>query len=719
MGLRTFLDNVLKSPNPVFDHRVDASPMLFRGQFDPLRAPEWQVRPANWSYWDADTSRSDAVRKSVIVFACLSYLADAVAEATPTVEVLTEADGWQPGEDRPSALLQSVLSRPNPFMEDAEFVSLLVYQMGVQGYAVVEKVRNGGGLPVELWPLRPDWLTAIPQTAAYRYAVPAQEPRRIPAEDLIFIPWRHDDRMERIGVGPVQIAAREIGIDAALTDFLKTFLDAGGIPPYVIMYDEAITDEAQIELIQEKWRQKYGGSKAWGALPVFHGGYRLEQIGQSINEMAWPDLRGLTELKICQAFRVPADLVQARETLVSGSLTTTEADGAMTQLQQYGAEPLRSRLAAALGRGLLPDFGLDHTRYRVAFDISHILALQEDEDKKHARWRENWDAGIVMLDEIRMALDLPELPSQQGQVFKVPFNVVMTQPAELSLTVPPLTGGNPQSVTAVQQEPLALTPGKGQRRYMDTRALSDQQFEFRSRSMQRIRRDRARLVEQGARHIGRMLKAQGDRLSASLAKSERLIETKDLLDIDWQQEEDELARVLNEFYMRNGAAAYEATAGLLGTEHVWEISNPNIARLMDLLAQRVVGINATTRGIVQQIVSDGLTAGRSVVQIADDLSSHIEATYKDRALTIARTESMYSYGQASALSYQESRVVNEVELMDNPEHDTEPSKIDGLTCAERDGLVVALANVGLHLDSEHPNGSLTVLPVLASPLGED
>jgi hypothetical protein len=122
---------------------------------------------------------------------------------------------------------------------------------------------------------------------------------------------------------------------------------------------------------------------------------------------------------------------------------------------------------------------------------------------------------------------------------------------------------------------------------------------------------------------------------------------------------------------------------------------------------------------VQQIVSDGLTAGRSVVQIADDLSSHIEATYKDRALTIARTESMYSYGQASALSYQESRVVNEVELMDNPEHDTEPSKIDGLTCAERDGLVVALANVGLHLDSEHPNGSLTVLPVLASPLGED
>ena len=695
--------------------------MLFRGQFDPLRVPDWQARSADWSFWDTDSYRADAVRKSVIVFACLSYLADAVAEANPITETLTDADGWQPAEDRPSSALQSLLSRPNQFMEDAEFTSLLIYQMGIQGYAVVEKVRSGAGVPVELWPLRPDWLSERKDGSGavtmYRYAVPNQEPRFIPRDDLIFIPWRHDDRMERMGVGPVQVAGREIGIDATLTDFLKTFLDAGGIPPYVIMYDEAITDDAAIELMQEKWRQKYGGSKAWGALPVFHGGYRLEQIGQSINEMAWPDLRGLTELKICQAFRVPADLVQARESLVSGSLTTTEADGAMTQLQRYGAEPLRSRLAAALGRGLLADFGLDFRTYRLGFDISQILALQEDEDARHTRIRANWDAGLLMLNEARMALDLPELPQKQGDVFKIPFNVVMTQPDELSLTVPPLTASNPQAVSAVQEEPLALPVGdKSYRKYIDVRKLNPEQLEFRSRASQRVRHDRERLVQQGARHIGRMLRSQGERLSETVRKAGPGFETKDLEAIDWQYEEDELRRVLNEFYMRNGAAAFEATAGLIGTETVWQISNPNIRRLMDELGQRIVGINDTTRQMVQQTVTDGLLAGKPVVQIADELGAYIEATYRDRALVISRTESMVAYAKASVLSYQESGVVAEVELMDNPAHTTDPGS-DGLTCAQRDGLIVPLASAGFHIAAEHPNGSLVCIGVLSTPLG--
>jgi HK97 family phage portal protein len=703
LGLRTYLDNLLSSPNPVFDHRVDASPLRFRGQFDPERVPDWQQRKANWALWDSETLRADVVRKSVIVFACLTYLADAVAEATLTAEQYTSADGWQPATDRNALVLQSLLARPNPYMEDAEFDSLLIYQMGIQGYAVVEKVRSGQGLPVELWPLRPDWLAKKPD-GTYTYKPDGSDTTRvILADDLIFLPWRHDDRMQRQGISPVQVAAREIGVDSALTDFLKTFLDSGGIPPFVMTYPDVILDESQIEAMQEKWRQKYGGSKAWGTLPILHGGYNIVPIGNNINEMAWPDLRGLTELKICQAFRVPAELVQAREAFVSGALTTTEADGAMTQLQRYGAAPLRSRLAAALGRGLLPEFGLDHVTYRLAFDVSGILALREDTDALHARVRANFDAGLLTMDEARLALDLPELPNAQGQVFKVPFSVVFTPAAQLTYT------GEP--------EPVAV-PEKAVRVYMDTKTLSPAQLEFRSRASARIHRDRQRLIEQGARHIGKMLKAQGVRLSESIAKSQGGMERKDIEAIDWAYEEQELAKVLNRFYMANGEAAFEATAGLTGTESTWQISNPRIAKLMQQLGLRITAINDTTRATVQQLVTDGLIEGQTYAEIAESIAQHVEQTYAGRAMTIARTESITSYGKASVLSYAESGVVEQVEFMDNPDHTEDYGASDGLSCAERDGLVVPLYEAEMHIEAEHPNGSLVVLPVLSTPLGE-
>lgn len=694
LSLRTFFDNLLASPNPIVDHRIDTSALMVRGQYLPDRLPDWYARSADWSLWDVDQLRSDVVRKSAIVFACATLLADAVAEAVLTVEAATPEDGWQPATDRAALHLQSVIARPNPYMEDAEFLSLLVLQSAIQGYAVVEKVRSGAGLPVELWPLRPDWLSK--RGDQYAYQANGNHARLIPATDLIFVPWRHDDRMERQGISPVIVAAREIGIDSALTDFLKAFLDAGGIPPFVLMHDDPIDDTATVEAMQETWRQKYGGSRAYGSLPILHGGYRLEPIGQDINAMAWPDLRGLTELKICQAFRVPAELVQARETFVSGSLTTTEADGAMTQLQRYGAAPLRSRMAAALGRGLLPEFGLDIT-HRLAFGTSGILALQEDTDALHARVRADFDAGLLMLDEARLAVDLAELPSGQGQVFKVPFSVVYT----------------PAGALTYEPEPVGV-PEKASRVYMDIKTLTPRQLEFRSRASARIKRDRQRLIEQGARHIGKMLREQGQRLSADLAKSER----RDIADIDWTFEEDELAKVLNRFYMANGEAAFTATAGLTGTESTWQVTNPRIAKLMQELGLRITAINESTRATVQRIVADGYLAGKPVTEIADELAAHIEQTYAGRALTIARTESINAYGRASVLSYSESGVVDQVEFLDNPEHDTDPSPIDGLTCAERDHLVVPLAEAEWHIASEHVNGSLVVLPLLATPLGE-
>jgi hypothetical protein len=86
---------------------------------------------------------------------------------------------------------------------------------------------------------------------------------------------------------------------------------------------------------------------------------------------------------------------------------------------------------------------------------------------------------------------------------------------------------------------------------------------------------------------------------------------------------------------------------------------------------------------------------------------------------VARTESMVAYNTASTMGYRESGVVDRIEMVDNADHPEDYGASDGLTCAQRDGMVVDLSDVDRHIEAEHPNGSLALIPILSGPaLGE-
>lgn len=718
----SFLDTIRNAlskppgPPPLFADRWQSSPLVTRGALDPDRLPEWISRSPNWTDWDDAAVLADAVAKCTVMFACSTYLADAIAESP--LEVYKTVNGEKDvAQDRFILPCRDLLTAPNPYMSGAEFNLLLVLVMSIHGYGVVEKVRAGSGLPVQLWLLRPDWLVRRRRMtngeSFWEYRGSFKDRREIPDEDIVVVPYYPDPRMERRGISPGQVAAREVGIDSGLTDFLKTFLDAGGIPPFVLTHPDPVYDDAVILNMQEKWRQKYGGSRAYGALPVLHGGYAIQEIGGSLDEMAWPDLRGLTEQKIAQAYRVPLELLQGQMAMKGGKLTSTEFEGAMTLLQRYGAAPLRARIDGALTRGILAEFTGGDPAFDLAFNTDGILALQEDTDALHTRVRSNWQAGLIMLSEARRDLGEKELPNGQGDVFALPFSVVLTPATALIDTTPTTT-----------TTPAPALPAKSGRVYRDTKALSSRAIEVRASTLARTRKDRQRLAEIGTRALRRFWVDQGERIVAEIigdaAKATPSgVETRVAQAIDWPEEERKLAEVLLRFYHANGDAAFKATADLLGVGVSWDLANPNVGRVVSDLARRIVGIAEETRRNVGQIVSDALTEGTTIPQLADRLRGLFTETYRGRAETVARTESMVAYSEASLLSYRETGEVDEVELHDNASHTDSYNASDGLTCAERDGLVVPIGTASTHVQAEHPNGSLAVSPVLRTPLGEE
>jgi HK97 family phage portal protein len=706
-------------------------------------------RNADWSSIATTEKIRHTFGKCATAYACATLLADAVAESP--LRVYRTVDGDL--EEVPDHWLRAVIANPNPALSEAEFMSMIVMVQCLFGYAVVEKVRSTARLVTQLWPLRPDWLKRErTNDGAGRWVlrVPGLDPRPIADDDLLIIPYRQDERFGSFGVSPLHIVAREVGIDVALTDLLKVFLDAGGIPPWAVTVPHSVT-QTDIDLFREKWRQTYGGPQAYANIGVMAEGMQIVKIGDSIGDMAWPDLRGLTELKIAQAFRVPADLVQARDTLKGGSLTTTEIDGAMAYLQLHGAMPLRQRIDGAFTRGLLAEFG--DPSLSLEFDTSGIGALQEDKDALHTRVRANWDSGLIMLDEARQAIGVPELPSKQGQVFKVAFTTMFVPPQGLGGGAEPngasegaTVRSEDTSMLALPGRPKQLTGtlnvegwtfygGKTERQYRDLKALSPVDLEVRAASLQRTQRDRQRLVEIGTRKLRTFFREQGRRIVADFPKSERDLVAMDRVKfqnvargvdvfvtkaINWDDEDERLWReVMKPFYQASGERAFDGVNAVAGTTISFDLANPNVSRIVEQLGKRIVDISETTRADVVRVIAEGQAEGLSLSQIADSIRDLFEQTYKSRAETVARTETQVSYNLASQLGYQESGVVENVELVDNPDHTEDYSASDGLTCAERHGLVVNVGLMDQHVYAEHPNGSLACIPILSGPaLGE-
>jgi HK97 family phage portal protein len=697
-------------------------------------------RNADWSSIATTEKIRHTFGKCATAYACATLLADAVAESP--LRVYRTVDGDL--EEVPDHWLRTVIANPNPALSESEFMSMIVMVQCLFGYAVVEKVRSSARLVTQLWPLRPDWLKRErTNDGAGRWVlrVPGLDPRPIADDDLLIIPYRQDERFGSFGVSPLHIVAREVGIDVALTDLLKVFLDAGGIPPWAVELPDGNPDQTEIDLFREKWRQRYGGWQAYNEIGILYGGMKLHKLGDSIGDMAWPDLRGLTELKIAQAFRVPADLVQARDTLKGGSLTTTEIDGAMAFLQLHGAMPLRQRIDGAFTRGLLAEFG--DPSLSLEFDTSGIGALQEDQDALHTRVRANWDSGIIMLDEARQAIGVPELPSKQGQVFKVAFTTMFVPPQGLGGGAEPngasggatvRSVGMPIGVGLKELEPVIKPSSTGNRTYRDIKSLSPADLEVRAASLQRTQRDRQRLVEIGTRKLRTFFREQGRRVVATIPKGDRSAMMIDLAHafrmnswvifgkadiIDWDDEDRRLwDEVMRPFYQSAGERAFDGVNAVAGTTISFDLANPNVSRVVEQLGKRIVDISETTRADVVRVIAEGQAEGLSLSQISDSIRDLFEQTYKSRAETVARTETQVSYNLASQLGYQESGVVEEAEMVDNPDHVEPYDSSDGLTCAERHGMIVNVGLMDHHVEAEHPNGSLAFIPILSTPLGE-
>jgi HK97 family phage portal protein len=740
-----------------------------------LVVPEWQRNKPQWLPTDPATLELEGYDKEVVVFACVNVLGNAIASA-PLRLVENIGPGDQapipPSPSSSPGRLATLIDNPSPYDSQPEFIEQVVKIAAVTGICVYEKFRAPAGNVISLHPLRTDWLYPIPRNAQefdWEYRIPGIKPPPIlKAENVGVFRFNSAVNMGPMGTPPLLAAMRQVGISNQMTDFTKLFFERDGTPSWIaILKDEyANASQAEADTIKEQMRQRFGGGRGVGQIGVLPALDRLERVSLDYNEMAFVDLNKMTASAICSAFGVHPILVHTQ--LGIDASTYSNYGQARRAFYEDTIVPLWRRLDGSMTRALLSDFDVPPT-VTLEFDTSDVPALQDDLTNERAQKIELWKAQVITRNELRTDFGYKEIADANGKA--LPFGEEFYAPANPFAGM--LSDGGEDEdeertwagMRVIQAPPsrkYALSDAQIKAAWQHT-AISAPAFDWsvktaptheprmvrlppetRARVATTAREDYDALAASGAPALRRFWKEQGERVVSQAVRSAWWVhnegftvahsldpngdaefrnqhvlarlgvhpESRDIAQIDWDDEADLLREVLAALHQKAARRGWLAAADMGIPASAYDVANPYVQGVLADVGTRIDGISETTQADVRRVVGDGLDEGVTMEELAERLTDLFEETYKGRAMTVARSESQVAYNLGTVAAGKASGVSEFAELMDNAEHTDDYGASDGLSCAQRNGLIVPLDQVSRHVEAEHPNGQLAVALVV-------
>jgi HK97 family phage portal protein len=339
--------------------------------------------------------------KNELVYACIMEKATSLPDAP--LRVFGPDGMGKPREDHP---LRQLISNPNPCATEFELMELTSIYLDLAGVAFWEIVLGRSGKPVELWPLRPDLVRILPRKDGnheYGYVLGGGKLVDLGTNVLKFTmpnpmhPW--------LGQAPMRPANRAVALDNEATDFVKHLLQNRAVPGTVIETEQKI-DETLTERLTEKWIQRFGGNNR-GRPAFMQKGMKVHPVGLDLQKLEFPDLRTLSESRICMSFGVPPILVGAKVGLDRSTFSNYRE--ARVSLWEETLMPLQKRMQQTIVKRLLPMLeGPRPRRTVVRFDNSEVLALRESEGKRWELGTQALRAGGISRQQFCRYVGLPD-----------------------------------------------------------------------------------------------------------------------------------------------------------------------------------------------------------------------------------------------------------------------------------------------------------------------
>lgn len=325
-----------------------------------------------------------------------------VGNTLPEARLVVREDVNAQEDDEPVAEhpLITLLERPNLYTSGKTMWKAFAFSWVLSGNVYFLKVRNNAGQVIELWyephwSIRPLWPIDGSEFISAYQVDRGTEKITIPLEDVVHFRDGIDPLNPRFGLSTLVSILREIYGDNEAANYYAQLVGGNAVPPLIATInnkDGALAiEEEDIKNIKANLVAQTKGDRRGEPLVVEN--LDIKKLAFSPQEMDIRVSRYLAEERFCAVTGIPGVLMElgsAGEHSIYNNVKQASERGTTNYLV-----PLWGHIAEELTNQLLPDFDSNQRRF-VAHDLSKVAALQEDEDAKHARVREDYKAEMIM-----------------------------------------------------------------------------------------------------------------------------------------------------------------------------------------------------------------------------------------------------------------------------------------------------------------------------------
>jgi len=369
----------------------------------------WGQGSATWNTWSGEKAIAEGYKSSPWVYACVKKRADAVSSVPLKVQTFSK-DGW---EDAPqNHPLQQLINFPNPSLDRAEMMRLLVSHLDLAGNGYFIKVRAGSkGMPVELWPAMPDETQVVPAKEGSdmlieQYKIGRTKKITYDQRDVVHVAYTNPSDLY-YGMSPLQAAGKAVDIDNAAASWQKVSMQNRGIPDGVFQIDGELTSE-QFEQARKQVAEQYSGIQN-SRSPWVLGKAKWQAMSLTPAELDFMETRVFSMKQICAVYGVPYELVSG-----IGDSNRASSETVRKTFWLDTIIPLLDEIVTAMNMALSREFG-QPSQIRIVYDLSSVPALQQNMTELISNAERLFRMG-VSFNEINQKLELGFDDSPEGDI---------------------------------------------------------------------------------------------------------------------------------------------------------------------------------------------------------------------------------------------------------------------------------------------------------------
>lgn len=343
------------------------------------------------------------------------------------------------GSDERMEVLQhaalNLWNQPNDFMTGAEFREIGWQHMELVGewYWVLNRGPSGTGIPIEMWPVRPDRMEPVPDKdkflVGWIYTGPNGEAVPLLHSEVIQLKYPCPTDPYR-GQSAVQAMLADIDSSKYTSEWSRNFFMNSATPGGIVQFSKRLSDKEFSEFTN-RWREQHQGVARGHRVGVLEQGAIWVPNTYSMRDMQFTELRQLADNKIREGYRIHPSMMGMVEDVNRANAETAE------QVHiRWHEVPRLKREKMVLNYKLLPMF--EGPRPGVEFDYADPSPASAEDANEELTAK---TAAVKIL--VEAGFDAEDVLSAVGL------------PA-MAWKAPALPGGNAETPA-----PPALMPGAG------------------------------------------------------------------------------------------------------------------------------------------------------------------------------------------------------------------------------------------------------------------